>query len=360
MQCLRESAVRQVLDQAQARLALEEDILCVLSGGKERGRKEVTGVLEGDLDGATFGHFRTGWEEEVVMPDRVLDLSLRKRRAHRDEEACDRWPQSPLGEILEPGNVSELHLVIGDIEKALSYAERARDLADRSGDDFRRMVMRTTLADALFPAGRLFEARALFEEAEAIQRELQLEYPLLYSLRGFQYCDLLLGQGAYEEVRKRAKQTLEWGRQQYPLLTIGLDHLALGRAYLLEAETPRSGDFSQAAEYLNRAVDGLRKAGEQGFIPRGRIARAALHRVCQTFGLARRDLHEAMAIAKRSGMGLFEADAHLEYARFSLAMGENAKAREALSTAKGMIEKMGYHRRDTEVAALEGMLKGPS
>ena len=42
-------------------------------------------------------------------------------------------------------------------------------------------------------AGRQPEAEALFAEAEAMQAEWQAQYPLLYSLQGFRYCDLRLG-----------------------------------------------------------------------------------------------------------------------------------------------------------------------
>ena len=64
--------------------------------------------------------------------------------------------------------------------------------ADRSGDAFQRMAMRTTHADALHQAGRRAEAEARFREAEQMQAERQPDYPLLYSLQGFRYCDLLL------------------------------------------------------------------------------------------------------------------------------------------------------------------------
>ena len=52
-------------------------------------------------------------------------------------------------------------------------------------------------------------------------------------------------------------------------------------------------------------------------------------------------------------MGLFEADAHLEYARLYVATGERDEARASLVTAKKMIADMGYHRRDGEVEELE-------
>lgn len=64
-----------------------------------------------------------------------------------------------------------------------------------------------------------------------------------------------------------------------------------------------------------------------------------------------------MTIAERGEMGLHQADCRLGYARLFLVMGDKEKAREALAIAKGMIGKMGYHRRDGEVEELEERLK---
>ena len=62
-----------------------------------------------------------------------------------------------------------------------------------------------------------------------LQTEWESEFPLLYSIRGFQYCDLLLDQGKYQEVQSRASRTLEWAkRYDLGLLTVALDHLFSG------------------------------------------------------------------------------------------------------------------------------------
>ena len=116
-------------------------------------------------------------------------------------------------------NLSELFLTMGDLAQALEYAEQSVDMADRSDDAFQRMTKRTTLADALHQAGRLSEAEAALQKAEKIQKEDQPEYPLLYSLAGFRYCDLLLGQGKYRDVLSRAEQTLEWGKAGYSVVS---------------------------------------------------------------------------------------------------------------------------------------------
>ena len=212
-------------------------------------------------------------------------------------------------------NLSELSLTMGYLAQALEYAEQSVDLADRSGDAFMRMGMRTVLADVVHQAGCLSEAEAAFQEAEKMQKEQQPEYPILYSLWGFRYCDLLLGQGKYRDVLSRAEQTIEW--EEGRLLDIAHDHLSLGRAYLLQALQEGTDDFTLTAEHLNQAVDGLRQAGAQEFIIRGLLARAELYRVQGAFEKAQHDLDE-MTIAKRGEMELHQADCHLEYARLCL------------------------------------------
>jgi tetratricopeptide (TPR) repeat protein len=259
----------------------------------------------------------------------------------------------------QAGTLSEFYVTSGNLAQALAYAQQCVDLADRSGDSFLRIAGRGIVADALLQTGRLPEAEATFREAEEMQKARQPQLPLLYSGPGFDYCNLLLSQGEYQEVQSRAGQTLEWTKQAtgVSLLDIALIHLSLGRAHLIQAERKRSRDFSQTAAHLNQAVDGLRQAGTQHHIPRGLLARAELRRVMGDVAGAQRDLEEAMSIATRGGMRLHEADCHLEYARLHLACGEHEKAQESLDKAKGMIEEMGYHRRDGKVAELERELE---
>jgi tetratricopeptide (TPR) repeat protein len=253
------------------------------------------------------------------------------------------------------------------------------DFADRSGDKFEQMFTHTTLADARHQAGKMQEAEDLFRKAERMQQEQQPEYPLLYSLRGFLFCDLLLSLGQYREVQQRATQTLEWATQAGGLLDVALDNLSLGRAFLSEAQTAEkptlgptstsafspelgegSGQASQegnvderAHQHLNQAVAGLRETGVQDYLPRGLLARAAFYRFTGEFDNAWDDLHEAQEIAERGDMRLYLVDYHLEAARLIRDSGSLPDdAREHLAEAKRLIEETGYHRRDAEVEEL--------
>ena len=135
------------------------------------------------------------------------------------------------------------------------------------------------------------------------------------------------------------------------LLDIALDHLSLGRAALALSE------MDEARTRLDQAIDGLRGAGHIEFIPNGLLARAVFFREVKQYTLSRRDLGEVMRVATRSGMPLFECDAHLEYARLILAEGgSQADARASLDKAEALVRETGYHRRDGEVTELKEQL----
>lgn len=254
-------------------------------------------------------------------------------------------------------NLSLAFLNTGEVNKAVECAKDSVEYADKSGDAFQRMGKRAGYASALQQAGYIDEAERLFMVAEEIQRKRQPEYPWLYSFQGFQYCDLLLERGNYQEVLERAGKTLKWVLESNLLLDIALDNLSLGRSYMLKALKQNSKDYSEAERHLNDAVDVLRKAGQQQELPRGLLARSELYRVKGSFIIARHDLDEAINIATRGSMRLHEANCHLEYARLNIAENNKETARRHYTKANKMINEMGYHRRDKDLKELEELLK---
>jgi tetratricopeptide (TPR) repeat protein len=302
------------------------------------------------LNQAAFCLRALGRLTEAVEPMRAgLQMDL----AHED------WKNAAIS----AGNLSELELTLGDVAGAVRDAEQSVVHADRSGDEFQRLGKRTTLADALHQAGHREEALARFREAEAMQAERLRQYPLLHSLAGFRYCDLLLagaeratgggpedrGDGeACDEVERRAAQTLEWAIQaKLSLLTIALDHLTLGRTRLSRAIL--AGSASKAAEpEIDQAVDGLRRAGEIEFVARGLLTRAWLRSTQGRPEDARADLAEAQEIAERGPMPLHLADVHLYRARLF-------HDRAALAEARRLVDKHGYGRRREELEDLEAV-----
>jgi hypothetical protein len=287
-------------------------------------------------------------------------------------------------------NLSELDLMLGEVAGAVEDAEQSVSYADRSGDAFQRVARRTTHADALHQAGRLAEAEARFREAKQMQAERQPNYPLLYSLPGFKYCDLLLAPceraawgkaeggrqkdewiAACRTVSHRAAQTLKWVESwQKDILSAALDHLTLGRAAFYEALLAGTS-LETCRASLNQAVSGLRRAGQQDYLPRGLLTRAWFRSrsgVPTGPDSAQTDLDEAWEIASRGPMRLHMADIHLYRARlFGGVRDEGGGMKEPypwesvehdLAEAERLIKECGYYRRDEELADAKRMLLG--
>ncbi|MCL4206238.1 MAG: hypothetical protein KJ000_27455 [Pirellulaceae bacterium] len=323
-----------------------------------------------------------------------------KMRVDREE-----WQHAPSS----ASNLSELELTLGELlgetSGAVHDAEQSVAFADLGKDEFWRLAARTALADALHQAGRSGEALALFREAEQMQAQWQPQYPLLYSLRGFRYCDLLLadaeraawqcshhaprddggrtkdsplvrddlaGEGgargrvhlaerdgyiaACDAVIERAMQTRRWAKQNsVSLLDIALQHLTLGRAGLYRAildvgeslrdsqPVSESPDLVTAQRHLDAALTGVRRAGTQEFIVRGLLTHAWLRFLLGEVDGARAELDEAWEIAERGPMPLHIADIHLHRARLF-------RDQDALAAAQRLIARHAYHRRDPELA----------
>jgi tetratricopeptide (TPR) repeat protein len=267
------------------------------------------------------------------------------------------------GAAIDASNLSELLLTLGRVKEAVDYGQQAVDFADKSNDEFIRMAFRTTLADALHQSGDPDEAEKLFVHAEAMQQKRQPQYPYLYSLRGYRFCDLLLTRGKYAEVLERASKTLEWNKSFKRLLDIGLHNLSLARAHLqkieVEGGTPPvpersrrakpTTDFSQVNHYFDTAVAGLRQAGAQEFLVRGLLFRAACFRLQGLYDQAQTDLDEALEIIELGSMKLYLVDYRLESGRLCQARGQAAEAQAHFQKAKDLISQTGYHRRDGEV-----------
>lgn len=265
------------------------------------------------------------------------------------------------GAGISAGDLSDLELTLGEVPAAVRDAEHSVIFADRSEDVFQRMSKRATWAAALHQAGRRDEALPLFREAERIQAEWQSEYPRLFSLRGFQYCDLLLAgaecaawraaagsapaAACLEAVREVEERGLEMSLPRDPILDIALSHLILGRVALYRAVLEGS-ELAPARSEIGQVVDGLRRAGQLQYLPLGLLTRAWLRFLEGDAAGARADLDEAWETAERGPMPLHMADIHLHRARLF-------HDRDALAAAHGLIDKHGYGRRLEELEDAE-------
>lgn len=248
----------------------------------------------------------------------------------------ENWENAAIG----ASNLSELELTLGEVTLAVVDSKQAVTYAERSTDAFQRMGKCARHADTLHQAGRRDEAEAHFRESEEMQAGRQPEDPLLYSLPGFWYCDLLLaaaeraawhrlaaeadfgaGQGeppalrsegeatqgpphdsgllpasppargrndgpeglealleSCRAVSERAAQTIKIHERNDWLLDIARDHLTLGRAALYAAILAGIplDQLDTCRESLRHAMTDLRRASVQHQLPSGLLTRAWL------------------------------------------------------------------------------------
>jgi hypothetical protein len=220
------------------------------------------------------------------------------------------------------------------------------------------MVNRVRLADALHRSGHLPEAEAAYLETEAIHEEVKADTDLYFRFQSHRYIDLLLSERNNAQLRREAEIALTFAEENsLPLITRALDHMAVGRALLAEAQKTRSRELREAAEHLSEAVDLMRAAGTQHEMPRALLGRASARRQLGDFVGAEADINHALSVARRGNMRLHEADAHIEYARLHVARERTPEARAELTQAKTMIADMGYDLRRSEVAELERVIR---
>jgi hypothetical protein len=237
----------------------------------------------------------------------------------------------------------------------------------------------STVIRGTLPFRRRRSAQEHDPAPERMQKELQPEFDVLYTLQGFQYCDWLLApaeratwqsllrspgvsyadaQSNSEdpaticaEVQRRAERTLTWVTPQKLRLEIALDHLTLARVGLvrviLEHPLPHPTlDLPQ----ITIAVDGIRDSGNIDLLPKALLTAALYHFVRGDDESAHTSLGRAQQIAERGPMPLYLADVHLHRARLF-------RNRVELAQARALIEKHGYWRRKEELEDAEEAAK---
>jgi tetratricopeptide (TPR) repeat protein len=303
--------------------------------------------------------------------------------------------------------LSEVYRARGELSMALRCAERSVAYVDDHDVPMNvELLSRAFLGFAQYWVGKFEEANATFQAAEAVQKHAHPDRPLLHSVLGYMYDELLLDTlesqirhltaeqfvQAWGALRGRIQQALTFAEQDRLPCDIGLQHVSMGRLSILAWERsvadgisggvptgvgtrsqmpPSATDdadpltaLDQALTHLACAVEELRESNHRNYLPRALLTRAALYRLQGHFDLAHHDVNDALDIAQSGAMDFYQADAHLEKASLHLA-AYRASAQEdhfhnassSLDQARALIQQMGYYRRQRQVMELEVMLQ---
>lgn len=277
-------------------------------------------------------------------------------------------------------NLSELHLIIGNLDLAAEHAKCSLKYADQVKNLLWSKSSRSILAHILskISAENNSTAMGLFEEAERIQNKMEPEYYYLYSVDGYQYCDLLLSEWQIDSVLERLDKIGEWTSKNSWLLDNSLNHLIYGKAYMLMLETSmyqhQRGSNSideKALWYFNKSIEGFRKNNNNYYLCLGLLGRSQFYRSTQNYNNALADLTELYSIAEGSNIKLSLVDFYLEssyclldeliYSEMPvLEIPKNFDVNEVFKRVVGYIEKAellinltGFHLRDIALANLK-------
>jgi tetratricopeptide (TPR) repeat protein len=265
----------------------------------------------------------------------------------------------PLGEKLElwkntshaAGKLSELLLLVGDLEQARHYADDAVVVADRSTNAGQRLGSRCRRAAVAHMLRDRDYAGQLFQQAIDIQREIEPLRDVLYSdigflYRRFRYEDI--PRHEYAVFLREAQSALDIDDKHKPpnrwLVAIGLGYLSNACAHAGQAEF-MTESITHAKRAFEDAYRTLLRSGSVIFFPEYYVSFARFNQHMGHAGEAIECADEALKYASDYRMPLYEADAQLLMAECYLAIGDLDQACECFGKAEQIINRCGYGRR---------------
>jgi len=254
------------------------------------------------------------------------------------------------GASITAQNLVDLLLPLGRLTEAVTAAQQAIDYAEKDGDLFEQMGSQAYLGMVLHRVGKLTKSQHHFEQAEQLQIEDDPEYPQLYSLRGFNYCGLLLDQATdqtdLEKVVKRGEYSLKLMQENNWLMDIALDQLTLARA------TFKLDRKEEAERYFNQAVESIRKAGKIQYLPIFLLEQAGFYVAEKRFEEGLFDAEEAKQEILRGGMKLYEVDYDLLMCNYYQLTANQTAFKTHLEHAKCLVEETHYDLRKPQLERL--------
>jgi tetratricopeptide (TPR) repeat protein len=270
-------------------------------------------------------------------------------------------------------NLASLNAYLGRLAASATAAEEALTLARRAENKQGELSSVKWKAWASHLRGQVDEASTAFQQAEALEREIDSSKQYLYSLRGIQHAEHLrrVGQAEYARRVTAANLTIcernrwrdNWSRSHRVLgeldadaggaeaIAAARDHfdtaLTLARSIsardvLIEALLAR-GRWAAKLVYANVDLTGAPDASTTTKIEPGHLSGLS-----QAFA----DLREALGYATDGGYRIYEADSRIALAWAHLASGSPTDARQEATRAQTMSLDMGYHWGQVDAAEI--------
>jgi hypothetical protein len=256
---------------------------------------------------------------------------------------------------------SECLLVMGRIREAIRVGDEGCRSADKLGSNLDRVAIRTILGSAYYHGSEptnmsgVQRAYGYFSEAEKIQDD---GAEVLYSVRGYRFCELLLERGEVRGVQRRALLMREYALQEAShvrrsrKVLSGIGKVDLGLSLLLLAIVSGKEGRSKASANFERAIDILRQSQRTEYLLFGLLNQAEFFLSERALARAKPLLDEVFTEATHDEMYRLITDCKICLARFWLKKGDHQRARKLVEEADDEVDQMHYLRQRPRVVEL--------
>lgn len=274
-------------------------------------------------------------------------LPFYKRSIQMDKKLKD-WEQANITYQTQAG----LYADLGRLAESAQAATEALQLARRAEAKDEECHTLGCQAWAAHLSGDLETASTAFQQAEALEREIDPDKRYLYSMRGIHHADHLRRVGEADYSPRVAEANLEICKQAHWVDDISRIHRVLGDLAADAGDHERAGNCFEDALKIARSIS-VQHVLIEVLLARGRWqAKQAAQTKERTPPLqqAFSDLNEALGYALKGGYRIYEADIRVALAWAHLANKQQKPARQEAKRALAMSEEMSYYwgKKDAE------------
>jgi tetratricopeptide (TPR) repeat protein len=252
-------------------------------------------------------------------------------------------------------NLAVLHIRLGVLATAAEAAREALALAHRAEN---KEDERNSLAWQAWIAhlrGDMATAGADFQQAEALEQEINSNERYLYSGRGIWHADHLRRAGDADYARRVTDANVKSCEEYHWPQFLSQSHRVLGD---LDAD---AGQHDSARSHYDEALKLARSISRRDVLIEALLARGLWYaKYQQDAPAAFSDLNEVFGYATEGGFRIHEADIRVALAWAHLDAGDRGLARNEATRAQAMSAEMGYHWGQVDAAEVLAKIEDSS
>ncbi len=245
---------------------------------------------------------------------------------YKDATEIDRRSGDRRNLSIDHQNYAELLANLGDLSEAETSARQAHVLARSLADPKRERDTLATLGYTQAMRGRVEQALASFQQANALARDLS-EGKDLYSIRGVWWADLLIRIGRLDQARELTAANMRISERYRWSQNVARCHWILGRL------SAADGDHRKVADHFTAAFQTMREGRMLQDLPWVLVARGGYAHQRRAWDDSLTTAEEALDVSGKRGLAPAQAEARILRGRTMLDRATMAGGNNGLSDA---------------------------